>query len=257
MEFLKNLEIGEIFQHEGEWYQLCGAPGFGGCSGCYFRKSNKAICEEVPCYTLSDASNSRIKPSIKKLEKIGEPYVKFGCPNQFYQRFTLPERFFKWNIEGVDFDFEPSWMSIGIEIREARNSTYEDISVKTQLFDIEKAKAGEPVFNRDGCKMEIINFNSKINSERYPIEAKISGHEDEYTYTYSTKGEFIIGRQSSADLVMTPKKVKVGYINLYRSKSNGQVYTKSGVVDSSPIQEKDFTIDCDEFLARVPVNWVE
>ena len=82
-------KIGEIFEHNDEWYQCIEGEE---CSNCYF--NNKK------CYTLRDNDNNDIIGSciaytrsdrkgvvFKKLEKVGEPYEHY---EKFYQCYKLP-----------------------------------------------------------------------------------------------------------------------------------------------------------------------
>ena len=65
-------KIGEIFEHNGEWYQ-CVDWDVNPCSKCDF--DGEGICsDELPC--TSSQRKDKKYVFFKKLEKVGEPYAE-------------------------------------------------------------------------------------------------------------------------------------------------------------------------------------
>lgn len=83
-------------------------------------------------------------------------------------------------------------------------------------FDIERAKAGDPVVTRDGRKVRILCYDKKDDS--YPIVALIENEaEDEFTESFTLEGKYWDKKteEESEDLFMAPIK-KTMYVNLYK-----------------------------------------
>lgn len=80
-------KIGEIFKHNGEWYQ-CVENSVSWCASCDFRKKD---CNTLPL-GLCDAIRRSDKRSVifKKLEPVGDPYPLYGHTVQRYAGVTPP-----------------------------------------------------------------------------------------------------------------------------------------------------------------------
>ena len=90
----------------------------------------------------------------------------------------------------------------------------EETDIKSNLkpFDLEAAKAGNPVCTRDGRKARIICFDRK---DVRPIIALIkSDNGDEGVYYYYADGLNLDSYPSVFDLMMLPEK-KEGWVNIY------------------------------------------
>lgn len=71
-------------------------------------------------------------------------------------------------------------------------------------FNLEEAKAGKPIYTRDGRRVEIISFENPSNNN-YPILAKVFFGKDDYEeFTFTESGTFFVAdKESEADLMMT------------------------------------------------------
>ena len=118
-------------------------------------------------------------------------------------------------------------------------------------FDLEQAKAGKPVYTRDGRKARIICFDRKDNT---PIVALIECvnhaeilqcvHNDGKCFHYDT---------SNNDLMMLPEK-KEGWVNVYKG-VDGVTFSKH------PYTSKDEAIKKSGILFgridTIKVSWEE
>lgn len=85
-----------------------------------------------------------------------------------------------------------------------------------KAFDLERAKAGDPVMTRDGKDVRIVCFDRVGN---YPILALVkfeTGNEDVYAFDFN--GNSV--RHNHLNLVMKPKK-KVYHYAIYKT---GEIY---------------------------------
>ena len=87
-------------------------------------------------------------------------------------------------------------------------------------FDLEAAKAGKPVFTRDGRKARIICFDTK--GDPCPIIALVEENGIESAYHYDKNGQNAYNK-SKLDLMMLPEKKEV-WVNVYKG---GLLDTKS------------------------------
>ena len=83
-------KIGEIFEHNGEWYQ-CADWAVNPCSKCDF-DGEGICCDELPC--TSSQRKDKKYVFFKKLEKVGEPFISGGKLYQHYKVF---------DIDNIDF----------------------------------------------------------------------------------------------------------------------------------------------------------
>lgn len=83
-------------------------------------------------------------------------------------------------------------------------------------FDLEKAKAGNPVCTRCGSKARIICFD---RDSEYPIVALIDRNSGEEISSHTKEGKFYSSEDTHhLDLFMI-KEVREGFINIYTSDS--------------------------------------
>ena len=84
-------------------------------------------------------------------------------------------------------------------------------------FNLEEAKAGEPVCTRDGRPVRIVCFDVMYHD--YPLLALVHDSDDgvEYTIYYTLSGQQYVGeeKESSFDLFMV-SEIKEGWINIYK-----------------------------------------
>ena len=213
--------IGEIFEHNGEWYQCIKGVD---CVKCDLRN---IICRrDTSIFPFKECSrNYRTDDKsviFKKLEKVGEPYEHYG---KLYQCYKLPVeieiRLLPDNCYPVGKD-----NLVEIEIKQTKEDMeekkvqhydcfFDREPSKSNLkpFDLEAAKAGKPVCTRDGRKARIICFDVKGDK---PIIALIEYEIDERPCNYFVNGRFYSNpnENNDADLMMLPEK-KEGWINIY------------------------------------------
>ena len=101
---------------------------------------------------------------------------------------------------------------------------------KFKPFDVEAAKAGDPVCTRDGRPARIICFNRV--SDKFPIIALVMNTENrEDVYYYDNNGKDCHNKEKDYDLVMKPK-IKTGWINVH--KENGLYKTEEDAINNRP-----------------------
>ena len=117
-------------------------------------------------------------------------------------------------------------------------------------FDIDLAKADEPVVTRSGMPARIICFNLKDTI--YPIVA-LYGHDAEIVEKYTTTGQSFSYRENEQDLLMAPK-VKKFWHCVYESKEKS--IGPSRLFDSKQ-EMRDTMIDCNiiaEYETEFPIE---
>ena len=206
---------GEIFEHNGEWYQCIVENG---CENCAFN--------ERKCYTIVDECGAdRRKDNknviFKKLEKVGEPYTHY-CPSGriiYFQRYKIFNKSYSHNTKYIMCDFNEDGI-VSIELKQTKENIEEN-KLNLKPFDIQKAREGKPVCTRDGAKARIICFDAKSDA---PIIALITTDDGtEITFDYLSDGTFFNSENPDNDLMMLPEK-KEGWVNIYKS-DNGTYYT--------------------------------
>ena len=245
-------KIGEIFEHNGEWYQCVIG---GDCRDCAFNNDNceerkritlknKLTKEEVTGLCTSELRSDGKSAIFKKLEKVGEPYERYIGSNKSIkvQRYRLPYRYAILPKEPFMI-LEPNYKnSIEIGIKQIKEDMEEN-KLNLKPFDIQKAREGKPVCTRDGHKARIICFDKK---GAYPIVALVNDYnEEEYIKNYDEFGKKIIGRETGDDLMMLPEK-KEGWINVYKER----IYsTKEEAIEA--------TYDGVTYIDTIKISWEE
>ena len=239
-------KIGEIFEHNGEWYQCVEGTGCYKC--CFNFNEDTCIAENPHCTCRSDRKNV----VYKKLEKVGEPYERYIGSNKSIkvQRYRLPYRYAILPKEPFMI-LEPNYKnSIEIGIKQTKEDMEEN-KLNLKPFDIQKAREGNPVCTRDGRKARIICFDSKNDPQR-PIVALVEHNDNELLYEYTIEGKerfSHISTTGTSDLMMLPEK-KEGWVNVY----------KGGLLDtkSYPTKKEAFDKACPEgYIDTVKINWSE
>ena len=113
-------------------------------------------------------------------------------------------------------------------------------------FDLEAAKAGKPVFTRDGRKARIICFDTK--GDPCPIIALVEENGIESAYHYDKNGQNAYNK-SKLDLMMLPEK-KEGWVNVY----------KGGLLDTKSYNTRKEAFDkaCPrDYVDTVKISWYE
>ena len=206
-------KIGEIFEHNGEWYQCVEGTN---CRECDF-SSNNVTCDvtcdihgafKCTCKGRSDETSV----VFKKLEKVGEPFIgKVHIQLQRYKIYTEPI------IDPAEkFGYVNEKNTIAIEIKETKENM-EEKELNLKPFDLDKAKEGKPVCTRDGRKARIICFDSLSDDDKHPIIALVEnkeGYEDIHRFT--DNGKRLVTENDARDLMMLPEK-KEGWTNIYKT----------------------------------------
>lgn len=118
-------------------------------------------------------------------------------------------------------------------------------------FNLEKAKAGEPVCTRDGRPARIICFDRKDN--RYPLVVLIDNYGSEDSYFLSKNGKFfgVTKEKSENDLFMAPITHE-GWINLFHGDDGtirlGNLYTSEQEAINNANRKR---------VATVKIEWEE
>ena len=216
-------KIGEIFEHDGEWYQCI----IGHCNQCSFDEEC-SFNEAGTCKFIGNSycayRNDKKLACFKKLEKVGEPFTSGGKLYQHYKVFDID------NVYGDVFWCVHNYKAktLTIEIKQTKEDMEEN-KLNLKPFDIQKAREGKPVCTRDGRKARIILFDS--NGGR-PIVALVTecDDEEEIPYKYHCDGSYNCQSiPSDNDLMMLPEKKK-GWINIIKTQDGG--YCCKGEVHS-------------------------
>lgn len=235
------LKIGEIFEHNGEWYQCV---------------------EEIACYRCSFYDKNKV--ILKKLEKVGEPFPFNDTILQTLK--SIDEQTCEYCIfkdKACEFDSceKGTFLVKFKQTKEDMNKkklNLEKLTKKMNLkpFDLEAAKAGKPVCTRDGRKARIMSFDRKslLGGKKYLIVALVEDDtkEEEIMYSYNEKGKVLVESDMiyEEDLMMLPEK-KEGWINIY--KDNDMVYciykTKEEAIKNKSIG--------DGYITTIKIDWEE
>lgn len=113
-------------------------------------------------------------------------------------------------------------------------------------FNLEEAKAGKPVYTRDGHKARIICFDRKLYHDgyNYPIVAMVKDNDNELVYAYTQDGLLVGNMEGGLDLMMLAEK-KEGWVNvykdnLYNTESEAKkAHLKEGYIDTIKISWKE------------------
>lgn len=213
-------KVGEIFEYNGEWYQCIHTKSLG-CENCDLATKSNIHCSDVfeirgeclSCYRKDGKS-----VIFKKLEKVGEPYKGEGKIFQPYQAYIIP-------VPKRDYEFfmllHQETKIIDIEVKQNKENMGEK-KLNLKPFDLEAAKAGNPVCTRDGRKARIICFDYKGDYNAYPILALIStinsrGVPSEIIAKYTEDGRYVKYNnvEYNEDLMMLPQKNE-GWIIIHK-----------------------------------------
>ena len=257
--------VGEIKQVNGEWYQCVVAMQ--GCRECSFRTQD---CCTRHSECMSTERSDKTSVVFKKLEKIGEPYIKHdhsmnkdvvvqdyklynqhACYNG-YEKILYFSLFDKDGIVTIKSK-EPIKSlncknSVEIEIKQTKEDMEEN-KLNLKPFDIQKAREGKPVCTRDGRKARIICFD-KIG--KFPIVALIMDESNgELVYDYNEIGRDNNTIEKGYDLMMLPEK-KEGWMNIY---SNGYNHKVGALIYNS--KEEALNNKESNAIDTVKIEWRE
>ena len=238
-------KIGEIFEHDNEWYQCIEQP----------EKYNKTACDLCDFHGIRNCELDRCsgtyrsdKKSVifKKLEKVGGTLVinkkTYQCIKPIYHK----------GCTGCVFEKSCRHICRGqgiyVEIKQNKEDMKEK-KLNLKPFDLEVAKAGKLVCTRDGRKARIICFDAKGT---HPIIALVSDPDIECTeipFCYTNDGFYNNPNcESNHDLMILPEK-KEGWVN---------IYTLNTCYSSKEEAEANIDRDYeDEYVRTVKIKWEE
>ena len=247
-------KIGEIFEHEGEWYQCIPDTTDDNCNNCFFQKS----CRDIAGYCSSTARSDGKSVCFKKLEKVGEPY---SCNYYGDNRLIMMQEYNLFNLDDVtNEDKIPMYITdykhkrIAIEIKETKEDMEEN-KLNLKPFDIQKAREGKSVCTRDGRSARIVCFDRK-GYNMFPIVALImNGDRENDIYTYRPNGAWYNSvNESDKDLMMLPEKHE-GWINVIKNQDN--YYYCNGVFDTEEYARNNEANYSGLVVATVKIEWEE
>lgn len=109
-------------------------------------------------------------------------------------------------------------------------------------FNLKEAKAGKPVYTRDGRKARIICFDK---ADERPIVTLISDNGSEFVYEYLIDGRCYKSKDDSNDLMMLSEK-KEGWMNLYKS-----------AIWSTKEEAMKYRNKCNDYIDTIKIEWEE
>lgn len=231
-------KIGEIFNYQDNLYQCIKSIT---CTNCGF--NNKGCLADK--HITGDCSSRLDGASVifRKLEKVGNPIM---VENKSYQKIKVPDSLcnncafydnFSRNCKlSYYINHQPAYSclkdEIFVEIKQNKENM-EEKKLNLKEFNLEAAKAGKPIYTRDGRKARILCYDLK-GVEEYPIVAAIETHDylAESISAYDRNGRFDHDKENNNDLMILLEK-KEGWINIYNhntiSTSKENCYIMTGV----------------------------
>lgn len=260
-------KIGEIFNYQDNLYQCIKSIT---CTNCGF--NNKGCLADK--HITGDCSSRLDGASVifRKLEKVGNPIM---VENKSYQKIKVPDSLcnncafydnFSRNCKlSYYINHQPAYSclkdEIFVEIKQNKENM-EEKKLNLKEFNLEAAKAGKPIYTRDGRKARILCYDLK-GVEEYPIVAAIETHDylAESISVYDRNGRFDHDKENNNDLMILLEK-KEGWINIYNSNtistSKENCYIMTGV---SVFKTKESAISYKnkdkEYIDTIKIEWEE
>lgn len=253
-------KIGEIFEHDGEWYQCVEDYEKTICANCdLYNGGHKKCTDETHGNCRIDNRKDGKSVCFKKLEKVGEP---FPCSYYGDNRLIIMQEYHAYdnNIasnEGIPMYFtDEKHTRIAIAIKQNQEDMEEN-KLNLKPFDLEAARSGKPVCTRNGKKARIICFDRK-GYNIFPIVALIMNDDKESDiYTYRPNGTWDNnGNESDKDLMMIPEKHE-GWINIYKTDNDKYAALIGSAYLYKTEKEAKIDADPDTVLATVKIEWEE
>ena len=284
-------KIGEIFEYNGEWLQCVEQPEKYDktvCAICDFHGIGN--CELDKCSGTYRSDKKSI--IFRKLKKVGEMYekrVSDGTSSTFqryrvYNSVILPKEPYiycnfidstveieikqtkedmeekKVKLDKLVTDYTSNKITYN-EFEKAVKEIYadkEESKPTLKPFDLEAAKAGKPVFTRDGRKARIIAFDRRLfyKNVSYPIIALVERSDGEDDVCgYNEKGKVLIedGAEYKDDLMMLPEK-KEGWVNVYYDNDASSHRGCRFIYDTKERAVKEAG---SSYITTVKINWEE
>lgn len=258
-------KIGEIFEHNGEWYQCVKGDMYDYCKGC-------PSFENLRCTTLYGNKDCWLKATCEKLEKVGEPhFIKdeiFEGGKVYVQNFKVYEDFeghkpicndyiiYDWKNRIISIEIKQNTEDMsntetlwyGPDKKEAKSLKLSNL----KPFSLEAAKAGKPVCTRNGHKARIICFDAKSSK---PVIALITRKSDDYEegYSFYEDGRACGDKNNDYDLMMFPER-KEGWVNVYYDNDASSHRGCRYIYDT---KEQAIKEDGSAYITTVKINWEE
>ena len=244
-------QVGEIFDYNGEWYQCVECDS---CGKCSLRTTEcgsgtkSDIADEVfgKCSKVRRSNSKSV--ILKKLEKVGEPYMSNGHLMQTLSGEKQPNSIRDYKTRMCYY----ANCILRIEIKQNKEDM-EEKKLNFKPFDLEAAKAGKPVCTRDGRKARIICFDAKCNK---PIVALIYDCNKETVLQYLENGRFFVDQIDKYDLMMFPQK-KEGWVNVYKSYNVGKKIPCMTSIYPTKEEAKKSSVVVSGYVDTVKIEWEE
>ena len=250
-------KIGEIFEHEGEWYQYVGGDMYDYCRDCPSFKN-------FTCVTHYGNRNCCLEAKCKKLEKVGEPYVDYHKTRQMYKLHTdfpitndvIDKDIIVDEVNGIVSIVVKQNQEDMEEKKDEKLSNSENIGKNLKPFDLEAARNGKPVCTRDGRKARIICFDvkDKNNMQIIALVQSKSGETEVVNFYYKDGKQSKIGITGN-DLMMLPEKHK-GWINIIKEPLDNDTVALGRIYYNYENAVKSGKSN-DKYVATVKIEWEE
>ena len=258
-------KIGEIFEVDGKWYQCVEANENDNCNACNLQGLCIIMQGKQHVGNCMNWRNDNKRTVYKKLEKVGEPMTVNGKNVQLLKTTIANcDNCAFYNVN-CDFTCYPRKCHGGeegtyVEIKQTKEEM-KDKKLNLKPFDLEAAKAGEPVCTRDGRKARIICFDAQC--DKSPIIALIENGKNEEVHKFHKDGKLFgldEDEESFKDLMMLPEK-KEGWINIYNADTtfyyvDGRVFeTKDEAVKEAKEEVEKEQREKNEYIDTIRVEW--
>lgn len=256
-------KIGEIFNYQDNWYQCIENTGYG-CIICHFNTHNNIHCSDVfeirgeclSCYRKDGKS-----VIFKKLKKVGEPEIINGKKVQSIVTGYVGCAFCIFKKGGACLSggtCKNRCTRIYVEIKQNKEDMKEK-KLNLRPFDLEAAKAGKPVYTRDGRKVRIICFDAKCIK---PIVALIQGSDNSEQIEYYTENGVFSngGTGKNRDLMILLEK-KEGWVNIYGEEKgrycSNVIYSSKEEALNISKQSLNISKQSEEHITTIKIEWEE
>lgn len=245
-------KIGEVFEYNGEWYQCVKDDFPFNCQKCcFYNGADKECSAELIGYCSSEFRSDEKEIIFKKLEKVGEPFRFSG--SLIFQKYVLPISNPAYKGDRSLFFSAPSDTFMYVKL-EQNQENMEEKKLNLKEFDLEKAKAGKPVYTRDGRKVRIICFDKKNDSHTIVSLVETETGDKEELFLHTDEGKYIVGREcDERDLMMLPEKHE-GWTNVYK---DGQNRFTRGFFQTKETAENATNPPGATRIATVKIEWEE
>mgnify|MGYP001077955857 FL=1 len=256
-------KIGEIFNYQDNLYQCIKSIT---CTNCGF--NNKGCLADK--HITGDCSSRLDGASVifRKLEKVGNPIM---VENKSYQKIKVPDSLcnncafynnFSRNCKlSYYINHYPAYSCLKNEIFVEIKQNKEDMKEKKlnlKEFNLEAAKAGKPVYTRDGRKVRIICFDAKCIK---PIVALIQGSDNSEQIEYYTENGIFSngGTGKNRDLMILLEK-KERWVNIYGEEKKrycSNVIYSSKDIYSSKEEALNISKQLKGYITTIKIEWEE